>query len=468
MTSSQGTEYYLKSMNGIKAFDDGSGTIIEDDAITIATVNATDIYCENFSNTGTFFTTAFSANSIETSSITSALGNLTVNGDITTSATINAGFLEVENNVYCENITARTGMYTNTIEPTITNIDINLFTTTTGTVKIGTAKKISLGNIIADDSLVITNGNIGTLKTAIIQPPSLISQIEFYKDTTLPLYFAKFKFQNNAITSGAVNDTVSLFNNITTGIVQMCNNLVFTQNAIRSSGASDTIDLFNNITTTTGSINIANGSLSKCILNLGSKMHSTGQVNIGGFGTVKMCNSFIITAESIASTGILDTIQLFTNITTGISNFLTGLTSGTLNIGNTTATTGNGGNINIGTGTKCDINIGNGTNNSTANYNGCCTINKLQVGVGTGFRCVMMGRNVGAGTESGTITITGAPTGFGNPLVFASINVISSNMYMVMVNPNGVNTFQYQKRFYNGSGINGATAEGFNYVAIWL
>ena len=99
MTSSQGTEYYLKSMNGIKAFDDGSGTIIEDDAITIATVNATDIYCENFSNTGTFFTTAFSANSIETSSITSALGNLTVNGDITTSATINAGFLEVDNNV---------------------------------------------------------------------------------------------------------------------------------------------------------------------------------------------------------------------------------------------------------------------------------------------------------------------------------------------------------------------------------
>ena len=44
MSSSNGTEYYLKSMNGIKSFDDGSGTIIEDDSITIATiVNALEI-----------------------------------------------------------------------------------------------------------------------------------------------------------------------------------------------------------------------------------------------------------------------------------------------------------------------------------------------------------------------------------------------------------------------------------------
>ena len=41
MSSSNGTEYYLKSMNGIKSFDDGSGTIIEDDSITIATIECT-------------------------------------------------------------------------------------------------------------------------------------------------------------------------------------------------------------------------------------------------------------------------------------------------------------------------------------------------------------------------------------------------------------------------------------------
>ena len=44
MTSSNGTEYYLKSMNGIKSFDDGSGTVIEDDVITCATIN-----CQTFS-----------------------------------------------------------------------------------------------------------------------------------------------------------------------------------------------------------------------------------------------------------------------------------------------------------------------------------------------------------------------------------------------------------------------------------
>ena len=36
MSNSTGAEYYLKSMNGIKSFDDGSGTVIEDDTITCA------------------------------------------------------------------------------------------------------------------------------------------------------------------------------------------------------------------------------------------------------------------------------------------------------------------------------------------------------------------------------------------------------------------------------------------------
>jgi hypothetical protein len=82
----------------------------------------------------------------------------------------------------------------------------------------------------------------------------------------------------------------------------------------------------------------------------------------------------------------------------------------------------------------------------------------------------MMGQAVGAGSESGTITIPGAPTGasFGFPLVFASINVVSTNMYIIMVNSTARDKFQYHKRFYNGSGINAATAEHFNYVAYWF
>jgi hypothetical protein len=61
-------------------------------------------------------------------------------------------------------------------------------------------------------------------------------------------------------------------------------------------------------------------------------------------------------------------------------HFCSNLVSGILNIGNTAVTSGNGGNTNIGTGSQCNITIGNGTNNSTATYNGCCRINKLQAG----------------------------------------------------------------------------------------
>ena len=53
MSSSQGTEYYLKSMNRIKVFDDGSGTVIEDDTITVKTIdcqiiNADSFFTDNF------------------------------------------------------------------------------------------------------------------------------------------------------------------------------------------------------------------------------------------------------------------------------------------------------------------------------------------------------------------------------------------------------------------------------------
>ena len=53
MSSSNGTEYYLKSMNGIKVFDDGSGTVIEDDTITVATITCEKINADEF-NTDTF------------------------------------------------------------------------------------------------------------------------------------------------------------------------------------------------------------------------------------------------------------------------------------------------------------------------------------------------------------------------------------------------------------------------------
>ena len=78
MTSSQGTEYYLKSMNGIKVFDDGSGTVIEDDTITVKTIDCEIITADSF------FTDTFNIEILNTTSIASLTGNLTVDCDLTT------------------------------------------------------------------------------------------------------------------------------------------------------------------------------------------------------------------------------------------------------------------------------------------------------------------------------------------------------------------------------------------------
>ena len=66
MSSSNGTEYYLKSMNGIKSFDDGSGTVIEDDSITINTIECTgNINTDTISSTGSISATQILCNNFQ-------------------------------------------------------------------------------------------------------------------------------------------------------------------------------------------------------------------------------------------------------------------------------------------------------------------------------------------------------------------------------------------------------------------
>jgi hypothetical protein len=45
MSYTNGNEYIIKSMNGIKTYDDGGGTIIEDGEITTTTMTTNDINC---------------------------------------------------------------------------------------------------------------------------------------------------------------------------------------------------------------------------------------------------------------------------------------------------------------------------------------------------------------------------------------------------------------------------------------
>ena len=115
--------------------------------------------------------------------------------------------------------------------------------------------------------------------------------------------------------------------------------------------------------------------------------------------------------------------------------------------------------------------MGNSDNSSNTADNGRVTINKLRVGPGSAYRCMILGRNIGAGAVGQqAYTIPGAPTTFGNPLVFAMLNSGTAafgnpnTIYGVMINITGANTFNY-KKVYNGGTADG---ESFNYMAIWL
>jgi len=111
-----------------------------------------------------------------------------------------------------------------------------------------------------------------------------------------------------------------------------------------------------------------------------------------------------------------------------------------------------------------------GTEDNTVYIPG--SINKLQVGgefgTGTPFRLVILG-TVEGGSGSGTVSIPGAPTTGSNPIVFAQVNVNNTTTpYSININPISVSAFNWAKLYWIGTGFGNPTAEGFNYIAIWL
>jgi hypothetical protein len=332
MSNSTGAEYYLKSMNGIKSFDDGSGTVIEDDTITCATIN-----CQTFS----------------------------------------ADYLNALNNITGLNITASDSMMALTI--TTDDLIVNDAATLKGTTQVS--------------DLEINN----TCRVAQIIPPRFISDVGFWKDVTIPIYFGKFIFSNFDILASDITQPVNLFTNTLAGIT-LGRNIVVDGTIIKTTAPTSTHELFTDLTTgglrighsltsgtcaiannkTSGEVNIMNNLPSSGNINMGDNMNgainmvrnstTTGHVNIantfkiwrnnfenynlsptfnfcnnltngttmniGGLGTVKICNVFSFKGYDIVSSGINDTINLFNNIQTGIVNFCYGLTTaGTLQLG---------------------------------------------------------------------------------------------------------------------------------------
>ena len=392
MSSSNGTEYYLKSMNGIKVFDDGSGTVIEDDTITVATIT-----CEKI-NADEFNTDTFNLEVLNTTSINSLTGNLTIDCNLTTTGTTYADtissktgatgtiqligdvlatklkpdYIEVLNNISCLNcsaddtlncitlqadyinISSLGNIKTSTIMSPFGSLNVDSDLTTTGTLYTDTIssitgltpiKTVSLDsitptsdfNFLANHTSNINIGKIGYntyikgnatasnltttgyLKTAIIQPPSLISQIEFYKDSALQIYFGKFNYFNYDIKATDNTQAINLFTD-NTGQISLGSHYAYSGSNINGlSDGSTTYGIMNNITTAnlrighamvSGVVAIANNKSSGDI-NIMNNVPSSGSVNIGD-----NCNGAINLVRNSTTTGhvnIAKTFKIFRN-----------------------------------------------------------------------------------------------------------------------------------------------------------
>jgi hypothetical protein len=232
-----------------------------------------------------------------------------------------------------------------------------------------------------------------------------------------------------------------------------------------------------------GILNIGNGTARGSLgaINIGSGTTKAVPITIGSTASNTTLNGTSVTITTKLITPKIDGYSATTDLDIG-SNLLqgnitigSGITAGDISLGSSTQS----GNILIGKYSTSDTFIGNGTNNTALVNNGICYINKLQVGsvataagngIGTGtpFRLVILG-SVAGGSGTGTVSIPGAPTSGSNPIVFAQVNVNNTTtLYSINVNPISVSAFNWAKLYWTGTGFGNPTAEGFNYIAIWL
>jgi len=237
---------------------------------------------------------------------------------------------------------------------------------TTASVRIGhsmTSGTLAIGNNKTSGEVNIMNNAGGTGNINIMDNGNGAVNLIRNSTTTAYVNIANtFKISKNNFENYNLVSSFNFCNNLLStttmnmgglGTVKVCNSLILSSNSMKSSAINDTIELFNNITTgtvnlarniTTGIINIGTSSLTTSTINIGN----LGEINIGttvtdktiniggpylSTGNVKIWNNIYITTNSIYSGGVANTINLFNNITTGTVNFCNGLTTGLLQIG---------------------------------------------------------------------------------------------------------------------------------------
>ena len=179
----------------------------------------------------------------------------------------------------------------------------------------------------------------------------------------------------HAMTTG----NLEIANNKTSGEINIMNQVPTSANINIGDNSNGAINLVRN-STTTGYVNIANTfkifrnnfeyyTSINPLFNFCNNLLSTNTMQMGGAGTVKLCNSINVSPNTIASVGVGDTINLFNNITTGILNICN---SGLVNVGN------NGGSVYLGN-NNGTVNLTNNFsfNNNSFDFNGSTSIVNL-------------------------------------------------------------------------------------------
>ena len=517
MSSSTGSQYYTKSMNGVISFDDGNGTTIEDDAIITGDITCNTLTATSNINTSTINTDFINSN-INTQILVTP--NISFNGNVI------ASFVPTSNNhlcnkLYVDNIAAGSLLSSNNVftgnSNTFNNYLITSNIVSTGSAVLGSDKifnKLTTSNIVDmfSDPTNTFNGSINICCGNGVQNPSMNIMVAdeniFYglksvkigdKNTNIRLA--------NTINIGldvitAVDDTtpkdIFKFNtgDITigkTGKIKLGNDISITQKTIESTGTTDTINLFNNISGTIGQINMAGKfvikELSIATTSITDNVKLFNNLS-GAFGAVNMVTNLLFKQSNILSTAASDVINLFTNLTTGTLNLATSITTGTLNIATDVMTgvlniaTGmTTGRVNIGsalttgdiiignttgttTGALGDISMGNGTNNSSSAGNGTVRIYKLRIGNSPVLRNIRYG-SVAGGSSNASFNFAPAFPSGQVPFIVGTIQSNFNNRAYSLAFTGVTNTSCNYHKYYIASsgGFNSAVTESFHYYA---
>jgi len=383
--STTGNSTYTKSMNGIITFDDGSGTVIEDGSVVT----------DNFS-TVNFATTNLSADNITTDSIqpisdtniylfTDILAGRTLYVGDSCTTSIGGGSLVVDSaTVKTENISS-----------SLTTDAVSLYTATTGNITLGGSGKIELGQYLS-----VTNKTIASLFSS--DSINLFDNI-----TTGTVNMCKFDFKQNSIASGAISDSLTLFGNITTGNANFFNNL-----------SSGYVNMCNTFAMKPNNIEYNNATTS---FNLFSNIADACSINFGGVGTVNICDSIQASLNKINVINPASNFYLLDNLTeslhiangqttAGIITIGQNKTAGYVLLGSASASTIIKGNASC----EKNIDLGNATSTQIYSTNAAAPFtirgdNTLTVyGSGTSKYGSWNGGQVELGTDSNSNIIIGA------------------------------------------------------------